>query len=151
MVLLLTSVRPIHCTRLISRKRLLVSFKGRFLKTSAFDLFAFACILLGCFNNIVPRTLKNHKNVGFLRSYQASIQCYATFGTIMPANGDIRILPPLINLKNLVKAGPPLTKLSESAHVLTWAFAACLCDKYKPSAELAQRDYVETYTVLRYE
>ena len=69
------------------------------------------------------------------QSYQSSIQCWTSIGPpakrhlngvslagrLWPANSGIWILPPLIKLKkqqnkNVFKVGPPLTKLSGSAH-----------------------------------
>ena len=70
-----------------------------------------------------PPPPENHKNIGLLsntgrdpleiatQKFQASIQCWAIIGT--PAYSAICILPPL---KKNVKVGPPLTKLSGSAH-----------------------------------
>ena len=85
--------------------------------------------------------LKNHKNKGFLsntgldpltksQSYQVSTQFWATIGT--PAGGSMMArldslsgicldsLSPLKNnkKKNVIRVGPPLTKLSESPHDL---------------------------------
>ena len=90
----------------------------------------------------VRTPLKNHKNIGFSsntgpdplknRSYQASIQCWAIIGTPAKRHSGIAysgtwILPPLINTKknNVVKVGPPLTKLSGSAHDGHAASASC--------------------------
>ena len=91
--------------------------------------------------------LKNNKNIGFssnigrdllkIRSYQTSIQCWGIIGTpakhhLMEfrwrANDDPLIVVLGSSLpsskkkkkkkkKNVVKVGPPLTKLSGSAHV----------------------------------
>ena len=97
---------------------------------------------IGCWD---PPPLKNHKNIGFLSntgsdplkncSYQASIQCWAIIGT--PAKRHlmafhwwaddgllIGIHGSSLSLstkktqkhKNVVKVGPPLTKLSGSAN-----------------------------------
>ena len=82
------------------------------------------------------------QNIGFLSNffldplkksqrYQANIQCWVIIsmpakrhlngvsltGRCWPAYSGIWIFPPLINLKNPVKVGPPLTKFSGSAHV----------------------------------
>ena len=75
-----------------------------------------------------PPSLKNHKN---LKAYQASFQCWSIIG--MPvkshfngvwlagrwwsAYSGIWILSSTLKKKNVVKVGPPLTKLSGSAHV----------------------------------
>ena len=83
------------------------------------------------------------QNIGFLnhfcldplkkkhtQNYQANIQCWAIISTpakrhlngvsltgrCWPAYSGIWIFPPLINLKNPVKIGPPLAKFSGSAH-----------------------------------
>ena len=77
-----------------------------------------------------PRTLKNHKAIGFLsntdpdpmkknQSYKSSIQCRAIIGP--PDNGPVfgSFLPSSLKkttTKNNVRVGPLLTKLSGSAH-----------------------------------
>ena len=76
-----------------------------------------------------PPTLKNHKNIGFSRntgpdplknrSYQASIQCWDIIST--PAKRHLEKKKK--KKKNVVKVGPPLTKLSGSAHARTRYFA----------------------------
>ena len=66
------------------------------------------------------------------QSYQATVLCMANIGPqakrhlngvslsgrLWPAYSGIWLLSPLINLKKGVKVGPPLTKLSGSAHDL---------------------------------
>ena len=95
--------------------------------------------------------LKNHKNIGFSSnigldplkngSYQASIQCWAIIGP--PAKRHLMVFRwraedgPLIVVlgsslpsstkkkkkkKNIVKVGPPLTKLSGSAHAIIFPY-----------------------------
>ena len=91
-----------------------------------------------------PPPMKNHKNIGFSsntvpdslknRSYQASIQCWGIIGTpvkrhLMAFRWRAHDGPLIVVLgsslpsstkkktkKNVVKVGPPLTKLSGSAH-----------------------------------
>ena len=87
-----------------------------------------------------PRPMENYKNIGFLSKtcldpleisrLPSSIQCWAIIGPPAkrhlngvslagrrwPAYSGIWIHPPLIKLKNAVKVGPHLTKLSGSAH-----------------------------------
>ena len=76
-------------------------------------------------------TLKNHKNIAFLSNseitklpsqhsvlghHQHASETQFKWRLAGPVYSGIWILPPLINLKNVVKVGPPLTKLSGSAH-----------------------------------
>ena len=89
-----------------------------------------------------PPPLKNHKNIGFSsntgpyplknRSCEASIQCWAFIGMqaerhLMafrwwaddgPLKVELGSSLPSSTLKNVVKVGSPLTKLSGSAHEL---------------------------------
>ena len=88
-----------------------------------------------------PPPMKNHKNIGFSSNtvrYQASIQCWGIIGTpvkrhLMAFRWRAHDGPLIVVLgsslpsstkkkkrknknKNVVKVGPPLTKLSGSAH-----------------------------------
>ena len=54
------------------------------------------------------------------QSYQVSIQCWATMAFRWRAEEGPLIVVFLISKKKLVKVGPPLTKLSGSAHVIVF-------------------------------
>ena len=96
-----------------------------------------------------PPPLKNHKNIGFLSNTgpvplknQASIQCWSIIsppakhhlngillaGRCWPTFSGILILSPSLSEEKNVRVGPPLAKLSESAHetILTAAFCTAL-------------------------
>ena len=87
-----------------------------------------------------PPPLKNHENIGFSSNtgpdplknhcYQANIQCWVVIGTLpkrylmafrwRAGDGPLKVVHgsslPTSTRKNVVKVGPPLTKLSGSAH-----------------------------------